>query len=173
MGLILDIIILAIIVINVFVYIKRGLTGVVIDIAGFVFSALVSWYLSPYLGKWISLLIKKIVPDDRDGFLYGALTSGAVSRIIAFIALFFIMMSVVSLIVKLTKNIKIPIISSADRLLGGILGLLLGFAWAYVASVLICVLLAIISSLIPSFPTSAFDSMRITRWFFELKLFGF
>ena len=83
------------------------------------------------------------------------------------------MMAVVSLIVKLTKNIKIPIISSADRLLGGILGLLLGFAWAYVASVLICVLLAIISSLIPSFPTSAFDSMRVTRWFFELKLFGF
>ncbi len=158
MGFIFDIIVLLIIVLNVLKYAKRGLMSVVLDIAGFLLSVIAAWVFSPYLGKLIGKILRSDGSDD-------------IMRIIAFIIIFVAMTFVVSGIKRLAKNIKLPIISRVDKILGGAFGLLLGFAWAYVASVLICVLLTVISAVVPQL-RSLTDSMTVTRWFYGLGIFG-
>ena len=170
MAFIIDFAILAIIAISVIVYVKRGLVGVIIDIAGFILSALVAWYFSPMLGGYISKLTRKSVPEG-EGILESALTSDVLARAIAFSLVFIVCMLVVKFIVHLTKNIKIPIVSSVNKLLGGILGLILGLAWAEIAAIVIFAVLEIFANILPSFPEEAFAGLKVTRWFFEHNIF--
>lgn len=170
MSIIIDLVIVAIIVLSVILYAKRGLVGVIIDIAGFIMSALVAWYFSPMVGGYLSGLTRKIIPDG-DGLIAEALTSDVLSRVVAFGIVFIICMLVVKFIVKLTKDIKIPIVSNVNKLLGGILGLLLGLAWAQVAALIIFALLEIFANIIPGFPSGAFSGLRVARFFFEHNIF--
>lgn len=171
MSLIIDFVIIAIIAVSVFLYAKRGLVGVAIDIAGFILSALVAWYFSPMIGGYISGFMKNIVKNGEGGIVSDILTSNALSRIIAFTAVFLICMIVVKMIVRLAKSIKLPIISTVDKLLGAVLGLLLGLAWAQVASMMVYALLEILANSVSGFPVEAFDSLTVTKWFFEFNLF--
>ena len=158
MGFIFDIIVLLIIVLNVLKYAKRGLMSVVLDIAGFLLSVIAAWVFSPYLGKLIGKILRSDGSDD-------------ILRIIAFIIIFVAMTFVVSGIKRLAKNIKLPIISRVDKILGGAFGLLLGLAWAYVLSVVICLILTVLSAIAPQIGSIA-ESMTVTRWFYGLGIFG-
>jgi uncharacterized membrane protein required for colicin V production len=157
MGFIFDVIILLIIVISVLSYAKRGLMGAILDIAGFLLAVIASWIFSPHLGK----VLGKFIPSDG---------SVNMPKIIAFVVLFVVMTLVVSVIKKLARNVKLPIISKVDRILGGVFGLLLGLAWAYVVSVVMCVLITVISAVFPQIG-SLNDSMAVTKWFYGLGIF--
>lgn len=170
MSFFIDFVVLAIIALSVIVYVKRGLVGVIIDIAGFILSALVAWYFSPMIGGYLSGIIRKSVPDG-DGIIEDILTSDVLARIIAFTIVFIVCMIVVKFIVKLTKNIKIPIVSGIDKLLGGVLGLILGLAWAQIASIMIFAVLKILANILPSFSEEALEGLKVTRWFFENNIF--
>ncbi len=170
MSIIIDFAIIAIIAVSVLLYAKRGLVGVAIDIAGFILSALVSWYFSPMVGGYISGFMNNIVSNDG-ALVSDILTSDALARIIAFTVIFLICMIVVKMIVSLAKSIKLPIISTVDKLLGAVLGLLLGVAWAQVASMAVFALLEILANSVPGFPIEAFEGLTVTRWFFEFNLF--
>ena len=105
MSFLIDFVILAIIVLSVILYAKRGLVGVIIDTAGFILSALIAWYFSPLLGGYVSAIMEKAVPEG-DGIVAAALSSDVLSRIIAFAIVFIICIIIVRSIVKLTKNIN-------------------------------------------------------------------
>lgn len=171
MSFFIDFIIVAIIVVNIIVYAKRGLVGVVIDIAGFVFSVIVAWYFSPKVGGFILGFMRKLVPEGEGGIISEILTSTALSRIIAFVGMFIALMIVVKLIVKLAQSIKIPVLTSVDRLLGGVLGLVLGLAWAQIASMLVFALLEILANNISGFSAGSFNGLVVTKWFFEFNIF--
>ncbi len=171
MSFLIDLIILAIIVVSVVVYTKRGLVGVIIDIAGFILASLVAWYFAPLVGGYISRFMRKIIPGEEGGLVSGLLTSDALSRVIAFGLVFIACMIAVKFIIRLTKDIKIPIISKVDKILGGVLGLLLGLAWAQIAAMIVFALLEILANLIPGFPTGAFEGLTVTKWFFEFNIF--
>ncbi len=171
MSFIIDFVIIAIIAVSVFVYARRGLVGVAIDIAGFILASLVAWYFSPMIGGYISGFMKNTVKNGDGGIVLDILTSDALARIIAFTAVFFICMTVVKFIVKLARSIKLPIISTADKMLGAILGLLLGIAWAQVASMVVYALIEILANSVSGFPIEAFEGLTVTRWFFEFNLF--
>ena len=171
MNFFIDFIIVAIIVVNIIVYAKRGLVGVAIDIAGFVFSVIVAWYFSPKVGGFISGFMKKLVPAEEGGIISDILTSNAVARIIAFVTIFIALMIVVKIIVKLAQSIKIPVLTSVDHLLGGVLGLVLGLAWAQIASMLVFALLEILANNVSGFPAESFNGLVVTKWFFEFNIF--
>ena len=170
MSFLIDFLIVAIIVLSVILYAKRGLIGVIIDVAGFILSAIVAWYFSPMIGGYISGIINKSVPEGA-GIVAGVLTVDVLSRIIAFAIVFIICTIVVRFIVKLTKNIKIPIVSGIDKLLGGVLGLVLGLAWAQIVSILVFAVLEIFANTLPSFSEEALEGLKVTRWFFENNVF--
>ena len=170
MSFFVDFVILAIIVLSVIVYTRRGLVGVIIDIAGFILSALVAWYFSPMIGGYIVGIVRTGVPEG-DGIVAAALTSDILARIIAFAIVFAVCTIVVKFIVKLTKNIKIPIVSGIDKLLGGVLGLILGLAWAQIASILVFAILEIFANILPNFSEEAISGLKVTRWFFENNIF--
>lgn len=171
MSIFIDLIIIAIILTNIIVYAIKGLIGVAIDIAGFVFSVVVAWSLSAQVGGFLLGIMKNLIPDGKGGIVSGILNSTAVARILAFIAIFFVVIIVVKLIAKLAKKIKIPVISSVDHILGGVLGLALGLAWAQIASMVVFALLEIIANTSSSFPTEIIDGLKVTRWFFEVNIF--
>ncbi len=170
MSFLIDFVILAIIVLSVIVYAKRGLVGVIIDTAGFILSALIAWYFSPLLGGYISGIIKSGVPEG-DGIVASALNPDVLSRILAFAIVFIVCTIVVRFIVKLTKNIKIPIVSGIDKLLGGVLGLILGLAWAQIASILVFAIIEIFANIMPGFSEESLGALKVTRWFFENNIF--
>ncbi len=171
MSFLIDLIIIAIIVASTVIYTKRGFTGVVIDIAGFILSSLVAWYFAPLVGSYISGVMRKIIPGEDDGMIAGFMTSDALSRIIAFGLVFLVCMIIVKFIIRLTKDIKIPIISKVDKILGGILGLLLGLAWAQIAAMIVFALLTFFANVIPGFPADTFNSLTVTKWFFDFNIF--
>lgn len=171
LGLLSDLLIVIIIVGSVLLYAKRGIIGVSIDIAGFIFSALVSWYCAPSVGKHISGLIKKLIDTDGEDLASGVLSSGVVSRILGFLAVFITVTVIVKLIARLTRDIKLPIISRVDKLLGAILGLVLGLAWAYIISMSVVSVISLFALIIPNFPTEMFDTMIITDWFYRFNIF--
>ncbi|MBQ8743169.1 MAG: CvpA family protein [Clostridia bacterium] len=171
MGFIFDIIILVIIVLNVVRYLRKGLTGAVLDIAGFLVAVIFSWILSPVLGRTIGKSIAEMLPSGGSGFVYDLVVSGKAARMIAFVLIFLVMSIVVGIVKKLLKNIKIPVADKLDKILGAVIGLLLGLAWAYVLSVVICLILTVLSAIAPQIGSIA-ESMTVTRWFYGLGIFG-
>lgn len=170
MSFLIDFAVVAIIVLSVILYAKRGLVGVIIDIAGFILSAIVAWYFSPMIGGYLSEIIEKSVPDG-EGIVESFLTSDVLARIIGFAIVFIVCMIVVKFIIKLTKNIKIPIVSGIDKCLGAILGLILGLAWAQIASIVVFASLEIFANVLPDFSEEALESLKVTRWFFDNNIF--
>ncbi len=171
MSFFIDLVVIGIIIANVVIYAKRGLVGTTIDIAGFVFSVIVAWSFAPEIGSYILGFMKKLVPENKGGIIVEILTSAALSRIVAFVGVFLALMLVVKAIVKLAQSIKIPIISTFDKLLGGALGLVLGLAWAQIASMMIFALLEILANNVNSFPVESFSGMVVTKWFFDFNVF--
>ena len=171
MSFFIDFIIIAIILVNIIVYAKKGLIGVAVDIAGFIFSVVVAWSLSAKVGGFLLGIMKKLIPDEKGGIVSGILNSTAVARILAFVLIFFVLMIVVKIIVKLAQKIRIPVLSKIDHLLGGLLGLVLGLAWAQIASMVVFALLEILANTSSSFPIEAFNGLKVTRWFFEFNIF--
>ena len=171
MSFFIDFIIIAIIITNIVVYAIKGLVGVAIDIAGFIFSIAVAWSLSAKVGGFFLGIMKDLIPDEKGGIVSGILNSTAVARILAFILIFVVVIVVVKLIVKLAKKIKIPLVSSVDHILGGVLGLILGLAWAQIASMAVFAFLEILANTIDSFPMGIIEGLKVTRWFFEVNIF--
>lgn len=171
MGVFIDFIIIAIILTNIIVYAMKGLVGVAIDIAGFIFSVVVAWSFSAKVGGFLLGIMKNLIPDGKGGIVSDILSSTAVARILAFVAIFFVVIIVIKLIAKLAKKIKIPVISTVDHILGGVLGLALGLAWAQIASMAVFALLEIIANTSSSFPMEIIGTLKVTRWFFEVNIF--
>ena len=171
MSILIDVLIVAIILINIFMYARKGLVRVAIDIAGFILSALVAWYFSPMVGGYVAGMLGKAITGEKIGLFASILSIEALSRIIAFALVFALCMIIVKLIVKLTKDIRIPIISTVDKVLGGVLGLILGLAWAQIASMVVFALGGVLINVIPGFPADALEGLTVTKWFFEVNLF--
>ena len=171
MSFFIDFLIIAIIVVNIVVYAKRGLVGVAIDLAGFVFAVIVAWCFSSAVGRLVLGFMKKLIPDEKGGIVSGILTSRSVARILAFILIFCVVIIVVKIIVKLAQKIKLPVISGVDHLFGGVRGLVLGIAWAQIAALFVFAILEILANTMGSLPSDAFDGLVVTRWFFEFNIF--
>lgn len=122
MSIIIDIILLSLIALFVLKYYRAGLA---LSIIGFVrfFIAII---IAVLVGNLFSSLINNITGYDGKGLI-----------ILGYLIAFFAAYIFISLLMKLISKIKIPIISFADRVLGGMLGLVMGVSVTSAVSVLL------------------------------------
>ncbi len=170
--LVFDIIVIAILVISTIRYAKKGVTGVVLDIVGYVVSAIVAWAIGANVGSWLfESAIAKALPDAVNEHL---LSAKSIAGALGFIVVFLIAIIIWKILSKgLNKIFNIPVIGQVNKILGALLGLLLGY-------LLIQVLVLIVFVPLHFFKDSASEIMAssyVARWFYEHNLiralFGF
>ena len=122
MNIVIDIILLGLIAFFVLKYFKAGLA---LSIIGFV-RFLIAIIIAILLGNLFGSLIKNVTGYDGGGLI-----------ILGYIVAFFAAYICITLLMKLVKKINIPIISFADKLLGGALGLIMGISITSAVSVLL------------------------------------
>lgn len=118
---IFDLVFVAIIVLNVIIYAKKGFVSTVLQLLTFGVAFLAAYLLSGPLNR-----------------LFGG-DSGAkaasTQRAIVFMAIFIIVAILMGLLQKtISKTLKkIPLVGTVNTVLGGVVGLLFGFLYAYLA----------------------------------------
>ncbi len=155
MSLAIDIILVAVFVLQVIFGWKRGLTGVVLGIARIAISLILALLLGPTIGKSVG-----------DG--------GALSGILGYIAVFVVTYVVATIIMAIVKKIKIPIISTLDKLFGILIGVVLGIITISLISVPLHSLLSTLSEVSgKSSFEEVYNNSYIFKFVAESNIFGF
>ena len=147
MSVIIDIILVAILALQIFFGWRRGLTGVVLGFARII----------------LSFVLALILGDG--GFL---------SRVLAYICVFILTFVCATIVMYLLKSIKIPVISTLDKLLGILIGFALGMITVSMIAVMLNSLLSALTWLTSDNSYIAvYDNSYVFKFVNEFNIFGF
>lgn len=127
---IFDLVFLAIIIVNVIIYAKKGFVGTVLQLLTFGVAFLAAFLLSNPVAKLFA------GHADADAF--------STQRAVMFVIIFIIVAVLMGLLQKiLNKTLKkIPLVGSLNTALGSAVGLILGSLYAYLAVSLCAIIIA-------------------------------
>lgn len=155
MSVIIDIILVAILALQIFFGWRRGLTGVVLGFARIILSFVLALILGPVMGDLIG-----------DG--------GFLSRVLAYICVFILTFVCATIVMYLLKSIKIPVISTLDKLLGILIGFALGMITVSMIAVMLNSLLSALTWLTSDNSYIAvYDDSYVFKFVNEFNIFGF
>ncbi len=165
MSIALDIIIMATLVIFAARHYKLGLICSVFNAGKFLLAILIACLLSRPTAELIKPMLYGAVSDSLLGML---------SSIIAFIAVFVIVIIASSVAIFFISKIKIPIITSFDKLLGLVLGLCLGiFAISLISTVAYSIIEFISNLKQDAEIMNIYNDSYVFRFVYDLKIFEF
>lgn len=180
MSMVIDVAVIAVILVMTVIYAKKGIINVLFGIAGFIISLILASMLCHSVGA----LIKPLIADAVDGIHFDnslinkltslILDSSAIATALAFGLIFLVASLACKLIVHLADGlVKLPIIGSANHLVGGALGFVLGLGYAQVLSIVLFCFSEILIGSIGWLTADAFESSIVARWLFEHNLFTY
>lgn len=171
--LVFDIIVIVILLSVAVRYTLKGVTGVVLDIASYIVSAIVAWAIGSTVGSWLfGSAIAKVVPEGEH-----FLSANSIAGVLGFIVIFVISIVVCKFLSKkINKGFNIPLVGQVNHILGALLGLLLGYLLVQVLVLIVFVPLQLFSHFKES-ASEIMASSHVARWFYEHNLiralFGF
>ncbi len=155
MGIIVDICLAALLAWKLFTGYRRGLSGILLGIARIVVSFAVAIIFGPAIGNLI---------DE----------SSVLSRVLSYIGVFIVAYIACTLIMTLLKQIKIPLVTQVDKLLGMAVGGVFGLiSIAVIVAILYSLLYAISKVSSGSDVMQIYESSYIFKFINEFNIFGF
>ena len=122
----------------------------------------------------LSLIVAALFSYPFAAIMYGIGVPSALSGIVAFLVVFFAVLFISKLLVRLLSKIKIPLVTKVDKFLGFILGLLLGVLYVSLLSTSIYTVLEIIDSASADADIMCvYNDSYVFRFIYELKIFEF
>lgn len=166
--LVFDIIVIVILVLTTVQYARKGVSGVVLDIAGYIVSAILASALGATVGSWLfESAIAKVLPDVvNEHFLSAKSIAGALGFIVVFVIAIIVCKFLSK---KLTKLFRIPVIGVVNNILGALLGLLLAYLLIQVLVLIVFVPMQLFSFFEES-SAEIMASSHVARWFYEHNL---
>ena len=158
MSVLIDVIIIAVFLFPVFKYWHKGLMQAILGVGKF-FAAIIAAVI---LGRPIALLVNNIFSLEW------------MSAILAYIAVFLIALLVFSILCHSLKSIKIPILSTLDKILGLCLGIVIGVLSAATVATVGHSVFDFISTVSGNQDVmSCYHSSHVFKFVNEIGIFGF
>lgn len=178
MSMLLDVIVLAVLVICMIIYTKRGFVKSLLNFIGF-FVALICAYLAiPVLSSALEKPIQNAFDayDGSGGSLSDLLSMPITTRIISDVAAFTILFVLFTVAVKLgamliDRLFRLPVLKQANKLLGFILGLVIGLFYAQLLSIFFFTFSEYLIASQDWLTREAFEGSVVARWMFDHNLF--
>lgn len=167
--LVFDIFVVAIFVITVVRYWIKGLTGVVLDIAAYIASAIAASVLGMPIGSLLfESAVEKALAETAvtEHFLTPKSIAGAIGFVVIFIVAFIICKIVFS---RFNKLFNIPVIGLINSILGAALGLVLGYLFIQVVVLAVFVPIQLVPAINESYG-EVMEASVVARWFYENNL---
>ncbi len=133
----------------------------------------------------IALIVFNVVKNYKDGFICSCLRLGRLiiafvaavfiaSDVLSFALIFFAVFALISLAMILLKKIKLPVITSFDKLLGLFLGIVLSLIYS---SLIITVLVSVCEMMVTATGNadymSIYNDSYVLKFIYDLKVFDF
>lgn len=152
---IIDVILIGVLALQIFFGWRRGLTGVVLGFARIILSFLLALVLGPAIG---------------DAFGDG----GFLSRVLGYICVFIVTFIGATILIFIFKQIKIPIISKLDKLLGILIGAALGVLTVSLIAVMLNSLLSAMTWISNNDTyIEVYNNSYVFKFINEFNIFGF
>lgn len=166
--LILDILIIAIMVLTVISYAKKGLVLVLLSFVSYIASTILAWMFGSLIGDKILPTVESAIGKvEHIGKLLPAET---IADGLGFIIVFVVAMIVCGFVAKLfSKKIDIPVVAQINHLLGGICGLILALLFVNVLVLIIFLPMQLIAIHSESI-ADLINESHIAKWFFDHNL---
>lgn len=158
MSVVIDIILVAILAIQIIHGWKKGLSGVVLGFARIILSFL----LAVILGKSVA------------GLFAGVTSHVFLQNVLGYISTFIFTFLACTIVIFFIKKINIPIVSTIDTLLGIIIGSVLGILTVALITSLLSSLLAALTSFTgnPAY-FNVYESSHVFKFIDNVNVFGF
>ena len=155
MSTIIDVILIAILALQIFLGWRRGLTGVVLGFARIILSFLLALTLGPAMGDVFG-----------DG--------GFFARVLGYIAVFVVTFVGATVLMFIFRQIKIPLISKIDKLLGILIGAVLGVLTVSLVAVMLNSLLSAMTWISNNDSyVEVYNNSCVFKFINECNIFGF
>ncbi len=175
MGIIMDLIIIAVFVFCVIFYRIKGFASSALSMLRFFISLALSFALSKPLANKLQPLIEGKFADG-DGVLSDigtkVVSSGYISRVLSFAIIFIVTLVAVKLLeIVLSLFLKIPALNFMNKLLGTIMGVAIGLLWMQILSVIFMVLAVYFSGTVSWITAETFDNTILTKFLNDYNIF--
>ena len=158
MSVLIDVIIIAVFLFPVFKYWHKGLMQAILGVGKFIAAVIAA----VILGRPIALLVNNVF------------SLGWMSAVLTYIAVFLIALLVFSILCLSLKSIKIPIISTLDKILGLCLGILIGVLSAATVATVAHSFFEFISTVSGNQDVmNCYYGSRVFKFVNEIGIFGF
>lgn len=178
MSMLLDIIVLAVLVISIVIYTKRGFVKSLLNFIGFFVALIAAYVIAPLLSPSLEAPIHQALSsyDGSDGSLSEMLqmdiTSGIIANVLSFAILFVVLSLAVMIATWIIDRIfRLPILKQANKLLGLALGVIIGVFYAQLLSIFFFTFSEFLIASQDWVTREAFEGSVVARWMFDHNLF--
>jgi len=181
MSLILDLLLVAIIIICIIAYSRKGLISCLIGVGGFIFSLIGAKLLAPtvegYIGPSVEKLIESKPTDSLSSVfeVFGALLEASSLSYVVSFAIAFVICSIALKIAEALLNLvfKLPLLKQINGALGALFGLLIGLFYSMVLSYALFAFAELLVKKVSWITPETFENSVVAKLLFEYNVFRF
>ena len=161
MSIFIDLLLAFVICFALIKHLKLGLFCSILNLGKFIVSLIIAWLLGGYAGG----LVAKLFPSVGGGKLF---------VILCYAFVFVVSYIIFTLIIRALSKVKLPIVTTIDKILGTLLGLLLGLLTASLISVIIYAILEICVFFSDNYEVMlVYSDSYVFKFIYDLKIFDF
>ncbi len=179
MSFVIDGILVTVMIFCVIFYSKKGFVASLVGFVRFWLAAgLAIWLSGPVANKLQPVVEAKLGISQNEGFfsviVERIVSSGYLSRVLAFALIFVAALIAVKLLELLLKLlVKLPVVSFFNKTLGAVMGIAIGLFWLQVLSLVFMMLAEYLSGSVSWITHDAFDNTYLAKFIYDNNLFRY